>query len=447
MAWLVVALLLWAGSAPLGHDEAQYAIAAREALAGAPPRWFYLSVGMNLLAAPGIWLGASEQALRMVPLVFGLGFVLATYAVGRRTVGALGAALALWVLASSRTIARLGTDLLSDMPAAACLLAAVAVFVGEIDREDGPRWRLLLAAPLLAAALYIRYGSALYIAVVVVATLAIGARPLVRRPLPAVTTAALFLALLVPHLVQAHAMTGSPLGILLASRGVPQQAHLADGLFTYLGSDPFRYYGLAAPPALLAGLIALRGADRRRRLVWVIGVGSFLAMSLTTHGMLRYILFPVALLIVLGAGQLVELAQRLPVRTRRRLAIGVGIALAYVWAGIARRAVRADEYREHRLRGTLAAAPVIRRDAAAAPCTVLGYHYTQLEWYSGCQAPLVMDAAAVREAHARGDRVYAVRDHTPTWVPAWKPVFAELPGAVELLLATADVEVARLAPR
>ena len=34
----------------LNHDEAQYAIAARDMFAGAEPRWFYVSYGMNAIA-------------------------------------------------------------------------------------------------------------------------------------------------------------------------------------------------------------------------------------------------------------------------------------------------------------------------------------------------------------------------------------------------------------
>ena len=87
-AWLVFALVTWAAGAPLGHDEAQYAISANELLAGEDQRWFYLSPGMNAVAAPGIWLGASERALRVAPLVLSVGFIVATYVVGRRVVGA-----------------------------------------------------------------------------------------------------------------------------------------------------------------------------------------------------------------------------------------------------------------------------------------------------------------------------------------------------------------------
>ena len=58
-----------------------------------------------------------------------------------------------------------------------------------------------------------------------------------------------------------------------------------------------------------------------------------------------------------------------------------------------------------------------------------------------------MDADAVASAHASGTRAYVVRDHTPAWVEQWKPVFAEMPGAVHVLHSSADVEVARIDPR
>ena len=90
-AWLVFAIYTWAGAAPLGHDESQYAIATRAALDGEPVRWFYLSRGMLVIGAPGIWLGETERALRLFPLVIGVGFVAATWLFARRTVGAISA--------------------------------------------------------------------------------------------------------------------------------------------------------------------------------------------------------------------------------------------------------------------------------------------------------------------------------------------------------------------
>lgn len=447
-AWLVGALATWAGGAPLGHDEAQYAIAARETLAGEAPRWFYLSRGMNALAIPGIVLGADEHALRVVPILVGLGFLASTWLLARRTVGAASAAWALVVLASAKSLVRLSTDLLSDVPAAALLIAALAVIVDEVDRDDGPRWRLVLIAPLFAAAFYIRYGSAVPIAVFIVASVLVGARTLLRRPLPVLAAAALFVLLLVPHFLQAEALLDSPLGILLLSREVPHQKHVFDGLLTYVASNPFRFYGTVIPFVLVAGVVALRVRDRRRLLVWLAGVGTLVAMGLTTHGVVRYILVAIALLTVLGVDRLRSWLLMLPVAPRKLLSIAAVVALAVVWLQVARSQAKAGENRRDRAVGTLTAAPVIRADAAGVPCIVLGYHFPQLEWYSGCRAPLIMDAETVREAHRRGERVYVVRETTPAALKTWQPVFAELPGSRHVLFVLPGiVEVARLSDR
>src|SRR5204862_181833 len=78
------------------------------------------------------------------------------------------------------------------------LLAGTAVIVAEVTREDGPRRRTLLAAPLLAAALYLRYASCVPIALLGAASLGFGLRSIRRRPWPIAATAALFLARRVP---------------------------------------------------------------------------------------------------------------------------------------------------------------------------------------------------------------------------------------------------------
>src|SRR5262245_49781322 len=100
-AWIVNAAILWLSGAPLGHDEAQYALAAKDALAGESPRWFYLSKGMTLVAAPGVAAGGSEIALRTMPFLFGIGFVLALAQVARAAFGPAGnagAEIAAWTV-------------------------------------------------------------------------------------------------------------------------------------------------------------------------------------------------------------------------------------------------------------------------------------------------------------------------------------------------------------
>src|SRR5262245_33123513 len=91
-AWLAGAAIVWLSEPLLGHDEAQYAIAARELLAGAPARWEYLSIGMNAIAIPGLLAGGGELALRALPVALGLAFVLAAARLARGMFGGATAA-------------------------------------------------------------------------------------------------------------------------------------------------------------------------------------------------------------------------------------------------------------------------------------------------------------------------------------------------------------------
>ncbi len=428
-AWIANAVAIWLGAAPLGHDEAQYAIAARDVLDGAPARWFYLSKGMSAVALPGVLAGGGELALRAVPLLFGVGFVLAAWAVARRAFGEVTAAWTVAVLAGARSYTKLSAELLSDMPAAACLLAATAVIAGELRagpagagagagaaagageaEDDRPRWRAVLAAPLLAAALYLRYASCVPIALLGAAWLIFGWRGIVRRPAPVAATAALFLLLCVPHAREAIALTGSPLGILLESgKAAPDPSTV--GLVAYLAGNPFVNYGWLMPPILIAGLASVAFAPRRGRLLWLVAVAAIVVIAQVTQAQGRYIFFGTALLAMLGVDAIRRAIERSSPRPRRALAIGAAAAIAATWLLVLPGQLRHGARRAERTAATLLAAEAIRTDAAGRPCLFLGQHYTQLEWYSGCRT------AEVVGYPPPGVRLYVVRDRTPGWQP------------------------------
>lgn len=383
VAWIASAAIVWLGGSPLGHDEAQYVLDARDWLAGAEPRWFYLSSGMRYVTAVGLQLGGGEVALRFPTFVLGIAFVLTAAALAWRIYGPMTAAWVIGVLAGLRCVMQLSAELLSDLPATAFLLAGTLVLADEIlRRDDGPRWRVIGAAPLFAAALYLRYASCVPIAIVGVAVAALGWRRIARAPAPVAATVAAFALMLVPHFLSAMRDTGSPLGILLASKGVPGQTWIAEGLATYLTSNPFRYYGVLAPPILLAGLAApALMRDRPTLLLWSAGVGDIVALGLISHAQPRYIFFGIALLAILG----VEVLRR-AIAERRIAAIVAGVAVALATVLVMRQQLHRADYRAETTTDTRRAAEVIRADAAGARCYVIGDQYTQLEHYSGCEA-------------------------------------------------------------
>ncbi|HEY5933681.1 MAG TPA: glycosyltransferase family 39 protein [Kofleriaceae bacterium] len=442
VAWTACAVILWLGAAPLGHDEAQYAIAAQDLIAGTPPRWFYLSKGMNVVALPGALAGGSERALRVVPLVLAIVFALAVAHLAWRTVGARAAAWVVCVLAGMRAFTTQSSELLSDLPAATFLVLGTTPLVCEVLREDGPRWRVIIVGPLFAAAFYLRYASCVPIAIAGLVVVGVGWRGIARRPLPIVATGALFLGLLVPHFLAAMDAIGSPFGILLESQAVTEQ-WVGQGLLEYVTVNPLVFYGLLAPVVLIAGLLSLRrGADRRAIALWLIGVASIVGIGLTTHARARYIFYPLALLAILGTAEILRRLDALAPHIRRIVGPVLAAAVAVTWILVVRVQMRIPDHRRTTMAATLSASRVIRDDVAGRRCRVLAAHNTQLEHYTGCWGNMDADLTGV----ASNLRVYVVDDRSKHWAAVWHPDLATLPGKRQVLLESPAVTVYRLDP-
>jgi hypothetical protein len=284
------------------------------------------------------------------------------------------------VVVGAHGIAWRGHELLSDLPSTTCVLMGLAVLAEELCASGGPRWRILAAAPWLAAGFYLRYASVVPIALVVLAVALVAGRRLVASgaAVRVAGFAALFALLLVPHVVQAVQVTGSPVGIIRFSSGVPRQDYFGDGLVNYLFGNPFAMYGVLATPVLLAGLVSgLRALAAPARVFWLVAVGQVVILGLMSHGQPRYIYVALSLLVVLG----VELLRRFEAPAWRRAASAlVGLAALASLVG----AVIAARHSHGWLDPIAEAGAIIRRDAAGRPCHVVSRRFTQLMWYSGC---------------------------------------------------------------
>ncbi len=425
LIWIINAAIVWLSAVPLGHDEAQYALSAKDLVLGEEPRWFYVSSGMSAVAAIGEAFGHGEIALRFPAFLLGIGFVLAAGGLAWRCYGATTAAWVVAVLAGTRSIVGLSSDLLTDLPAAACLLAGTMVIVGEVVRDAGaPRWRVVKAAPLLAAAFYVRYASCIPILLLGVTALLVGFPSIRRRPLPIVVTAAVFVLLLVPHLLRANHETGSPLGILLASKDVPGKTWFAQGLETYLTSNPFAYYGLLAPPLLLAGLAAIT-RHRPTVMLWSIAIADIVLLGVVSHAQPRYIVYGITLLVILGVEQIRRWAG-----ARRWVAVVAAIAVLVSWGLMLRTQLRRSVHRREATAASYAAAMAIRADAGGTSCYVIGDAFSQLEWYSGCRS-----ATWPWDDRHEDEGIYVVQ--TPSTVPV------PIRGIPHVILDRPDVMVTR----
>jgi hypothetical protein len=384
-AWVVSVAIGLSVRAPLTSDEAAYALLAR----GSAVDWLYRSRGVVAIARVGIALGGSDIALRLVPTLVSGSLVIAVAAVGRRAFGPWVGAGSAAVIAGAHPFVLRGFELLGDLPATACLLAAIAVIVGELERAGGSTYRLVLAAPLCAAALYLRYGSAVVIALVGLAALVTWWRELRARPGPALATVAVLAVLVAPFAIESVRATGSPIGILELSSNVSGRTWFGRGLLVYVFANPFRSYGALVPGVMLAGLWSLRRPSpcrRPARFLAAVAIGQIIALGLTSHASSRFIFVAIALLVVLG----VDLIAR---TVTPRVRTWASIAVVASWVGTAIAVPLVERHLVNALAPLRTSAAAIRADAAGRPCTVVARALPQLMWYSGCAGwKLVGDA-------------------------------------------------------
>jgi 4-amino-4-deoxy-L-arabinose transferase-like glycosyltransferase len=385
LVWCVLALLGLVLGPSLGHDEAAFSLAARgEAPAG---EWLYRSTGTIAIARLGIALGGAPWQLRLASALLGPLAVVAVYAVGRAAFSPRTGAWAAAIVAGAHPMVLRNAELLSDLPAMAGVLGGIAVLVAELERDTGPRRRILAAAPLFAAAFYVRYGSGPVIVFAIAASNLVWWRGVARRPLPMLAMVAALAMLVVPHLWYSRAVTGRVFGILQVSAGMPRRAYVGEGLVTYLTSNPLLFYGAVVAPVMVAGLLGM--VRMRRKAAWylaVIALGQIVSLGLQSHGQPRYVFVATALLVVLGVE---TLAHHRLARPRAAFAL-----VALSWLGVA---IAAPIYYHHiddARAPIVEAAQVIRAHGGDRPCIVVALIAPQLMWYSGCGvvlAPLLVE--------------------------------------------------------
>ena len=376
VAWGTLALIGLVGGPVLGHDEAAFALVAR----GDTPlaTWLYRSVGTVGIAKIGIALGGADWQLRLISVVLNAQVPVAAYAVGRVAFSARTGAWAAAVLAGTHPMVLRSAELLSDLPAVACILAGVAVLISELPREGGPRWRVVLAGPLFAAAFYLRYGSTPVVVIALAAAVVLWWPAVVRRPGRLLVMFGSLAVLLIPHLLHSRDATGTALGILKLSAGMPRQEYVGDGLVTYLTSNPFMYYGFLTAPVMVAGLAGL--IRERRKVAWylaAVALGQVVVLGLESHGQPRYVFVATALLVVLGV-EVVARHRLVPARVAFAAVVASWLSLVIVEPIYFR---HVDTARAP----LIEAANLFRARRDGRPCAVIALIVPQLMWYSGCE--------------------------------------------------------------
>ncbi|HEY4183271.1 MAG TPA: hypothetical protein VGM90_40890 [Kofleriaceae bacterium] len=375
-------------SQPLGHDETVYALGgyqlAHDELVPYPA---YRPVAMQVVAAPAA-VSTSDIDVRLFPvLITGL-FLMLLLRLGGKRIGVITAI----VVGTSWVVCMRGATLSSDVPAAALLLGAM-LMIGTAAKP-GKRWVLLSAAPLCAAAVYVRYGSATSIVVIALSAAIIWRRQWRELLAPAFVTGALGALLLVPLFVFSMRATGSPVGIFKTAAHAAHRAYVGDGLVYYVTTWWWHDIGPVATVFVVLGIVsAVRDPYRLLRFSVLSALGMLVATGISAHGESRYALLPLGLLVhsgavlaqsvltereheplvyapVVGASVRAMFRRTLLVACIVSFAIGIVVpvfAPSNQWPSIAAERIAA-----------------LVRDADVSACRVLSETHVQIAWYSGC---------------------------------------------------------------
>lgn len=391
----------------LGHDEAVYASQARHWAFGVPAAGWeaYRPVGLPALGA--LILRATEGllppvlALRTLTLLAAVGLVVAVYLLTARIAGRHRALVAVAVLIGGVTFVRRLPEFLDDI-ASTALFVAVAHLALRARARPGHGGRdLTVAAVLAVAGCLLRYGAtSAVLAVVIAAVLTWGPRTWLRswRELGGAVAVLGVTAAAVG--VVGMRTTGRPWGSLLTAAEVAHRRYPGEGLVFYATAFPLRLAGPLGAVVMAAGLVGAAVAWRRTRTAgrWVrlpvsgprdradlervflvlAAVAQIVLLGTIAHGEPRFVLFPIALLTVLGADALGRLPQ--PWRRRALVAVAAAVLPSFVLANVVAwrggGAVTADR------------APLVRAVQAVrpdGPCVVVTPLVPETGWATSCR--------------------------------------------------------------
>ena len=411
---LVGGLLLLAGLAgvlvirhgpALDWDEAVYAVWARDMVTGThladvpayrPPGLAFLGT----LVAP---IGFEDWAVRGITLALGLLTLAAAWLLARMTLGRNAALLGLAGAVTTSVVLAQLPKFHNDVPVGAFVFLVMIIIWKEFEQRPEPTWRLLVAAPLAAAAFYLRFGVAVALIGVAVIGVVLWWRAMLRHKLLILGLVASTFALLAPHLIWATQLTGKPWGVVALAATATNKSTPVESAAQFLIWLPTRLAGPVALILVVAGglfgvILVIRRLTGRdalgvgRPVAWLLGTSLVMAGAtvLISHPEARYMVLPVLLAELVGAHAILVgiawLADRMALDPRRRdvaRLVGAAGLLAVVVFGIAL-TVRPL------IRGTPSQRWVIQvgtaiRANATVPCAAATTITTQIAWYSGCR--------------------------------------------------------------
>ena len=406
----------------LGHDESAYALKARSWLIGTPDTGWQLhrAPALSILGLPLIGFTEAEMPIRLIGAglaVLALGGVAL---VGRQFGGAWSAVVAVATVGASLSFLRRGSEFLTDVAAAGILLVIVwlvLLIVGGPETNDHRVWWL---GPLVAAAFYMRYQSALAVVGIIVGVLIVWPRIVAKLKRELGMAGGIAVLALIPHLVWATVVTGAPWGIVLFTQRAAGREFLGDGLVDYLRFFPSDLAGPAgaALMALGIGWLIWKGLTPQARdeaddmnvarFILIVVVIAVVPLGLVAHGEPRFVFFPVWLLIAVGSAFAVSLFRLVPLRYQPAAVVIVVLLWLPLFTETVRRVDRNAEARGDTFAVVADASNAIQADGPGT-CATFPTYQPQVSWYSTCWTELFHpDDEDLGVGRLKGDREYTL---------------------------------------
>lgn len=398
VAVLTVTYLMILSNGPLGHDEAVYAVKARSWLEGTPATGFglYRPVGMPAIGWVVLHVSDSEVAFRLVGVVAAVATLGGMWGVGRRLFSPGAALLAIAVLGSASSWLRRVPEFLNDIITSGLLLWIMYVIWRHFEDPEQPRWRIVMAAPLAAGAFYLRYGIVSSLLVVAVVAGILWRKQLVASWRYLAATAAMLVALVLPHVAHAVVETGSALGILSSASDAAGREYIGEGLVEYLRWFRTDLAGPIAGVMMIAACIAvgvvivrpvigstLARADRAVVYFGASGLTMMVVTGMVVHAEHRYVFSTVMLLLLVGGHLAAGVVTHLAGRIRSVL---VGVAMIACVMVLVPNASRMDDHLDR-----LATSREVLVDASASidpgpfgECVAVSTYVPHITWYAQC---------------------------------------------------------------
>ncbi|HEX5828100.1 MAG TPA: glycosyltransferase family 39 protein [Candidatus Limnocylindrales bacterium] len=399
----VFGLLVISRDHALGWDEAVYAVWARGIATDAPIDdvvGIYRPPGLPLLGAGTHVVGLTDQGLRLVSLALGLLAIAGVWALARTVFGGRTALLALVVTVGTQAVVRELPLFHNDLPSTGALLWLMTLLWSQFTTRRRPGPALLLAAPMAAAAFYLRFGVLAALVGIALVVVVLWWRTLGRARVLAGLTLGSTVILLLPHALYAITERGVPWGVLTAAADVTNTTGPLAAMVAYLGMLPRTLAGPAAVSFVVAGvllsgrcLLPARASGTptgvRRRVAFLsipatFAAGATIAVS---HPEPRYLLFPALLFVIVGAHG-VRRGYRAVVRRagrgrERRIRLATGALVVLLVGAVVGRELWTETTRPARGAWYRQTARAIGR-VAGDGCVIAATRVPAVAWYSGC---------------------------------------------------------------